>query len=38
MSPVNKKDTEGLPVFYVKDIPAVSDVGLYWVLLNELPG
>jgi len=28
MSPVNKKDTEGLPVFYVKDIPAVSDVGL----------
>src|SRR5258708_14741782 len=28
MSPVNKKDTEGLPVFYVKDIPAVSNVGL----------
>ena len=28
MSPVNKKDTEGLPVFYIKDIPAVSDVGL----------
>ncbi|HKN14994.1 MAG TPA: UPF0182 family protein [Candidatus Binatus sp.] len=28
MSPVNKKDTEGLPVFYVKDIPAVSSVGL----------
>ncbi len=28
MSPVNKKDTEGLPVFYVKDIPAVSDVGM----------
>jgi uncharacterized protein len=28
MSPVNKKDSEGLPVFYVKDIPAVSDVGL----------
>jgi uncharacterized membrane protein (UPF0182 family) len=28
MSPVNKKDAEGLPVFYVKDIPAVSDVGL----------
>ena len=21
MSPVNKKDTEGLPVFYIKDIP-----------------
>jgi uncharacterized membrane protein (UPF0182 family) len=28
MSPVNKKDTEGLPVFYVKDIPAVSNVGI----------
>jgi uncharacterized membrane protein (UPF0182 family) len=28
MSPVNKKDAEGLPVFYVKDIPAASDVGL----------
>ncbi|MFZ0245196.1 UPF0182 family protein [Candidatus Binatus sp.] len=28
MSPVNRKDTEGLPVFYIKDIPAVSDVGL----------
>ncbi len=28
MSPVNRKDSEGLPVFYVKDIPAVSDVGL----------
>src|ERR1700722_10430912 len=28
MSPVNKKDTQGLPVFYVKDIPAVSNVGL----------
>jgi uncharacterized protein len=28
MSPVNKKDTEGLPVFYIKDIPAVSDVGM----------
>ena len=28
MSPVNKKDTEGLPVFYIKNIPAVSDVGL----------
>src|SRR5579863_5207903 len=28
MSPVNKKDTEGLPVFYMKDIPAVSNVGL----------
>lgn len=28
MSPVNRKDTEGLPVFYMKDIPAKSDVGL----------
>ena len=28
MSPVNKKDTEGLPVFYIKNIPAVSNVGL----------
>src|SRR3984957_19800816 len=28
MSPVNKKDTEGLPVFYIKDIPPVSNVGL----------
>lgn len=28
MSPVNAKDTEGLPVFYIKDIPAKSDVGL----------
>jgi uncharacterized protein len=28
MSPVNAKDAEGLPVFYLKDIPAVSDVGL----------
>jgi uncharacterized protein len=28
MSPVNKKDSEGLPVFYIKDIPAVSNVGL----------
>jgi uncharacterized protein len=28
MSPVNAKDSEGLPIFYVKDIPAVSDVGL----------
>ena len=28
MSPVNKKDSEGLPVFYIKDIPAVSDVGM----------
>ncbi|HUA34396.1 MAG TPA: UPF0182 family protein [Candidatus Binataceae bacterium] len=28
MSPVNEKDSEGLPVFYLKDIPAVSDVGL----------
>jgi uncharacterized protein len=27
MSPVNKKDTEGLPVFYVKDIPPASSVG-----------
>ncbi len=27
MSPVNKKDTEGLPVFYIKDIPPHSDVG-----------
>ena len=28
MSPVNAKDSEGLPVFYIKNIPAVSDVGL----------
>ncbi len=28
MSPVNAKDTEGLPIFYVKDIPPVSRVGL----------
>ncbi|HYL58345.1 MAG TPA: UPF0182 family protein [Candidatus Acidoferrales bacterium] len=28
MSPVNKKDTEGMPIFYVKDIPAVSNVGI----------
>ena len=28
MSPVNLKDSEGLPIFYVKDIPAVSDVGI----------
>jgi len=28
MSPVNKKDTEGLPVFFVKDIPPKSNVGL----------
>jgi uncharacterized protein len=28
MSPVNAKDTEGLPVFYLKDIPSVSKVGL----------
>jgi uncharacterized membrane protein (UPF0182 family) len=27
MSPVNKKDTEGLPVFYIKNIPAESSVG-----------
>jgi uncharacterized membrane protein (UPF0182 family) len=27
MSPVNKKDAEGLPIFYIKDIPAASDVG-----------
>ncbi len=25
MSPVNKKDSEGLPIFYVKNIPAVSN-------------
>ena len=28
MSPVNAKDSEGLPIFYVKDIPPVSGVGL----------
>jgi uncharacterized membrane protein (UPF0182 family) len=28
MSPVNAKDTEGLPIFYIKDIPASSNVGL----------
>jgi uncharacterized protein len=28
MSPVNAKDAEGLPVFYLSDIPAVSKVGL----------
>jgi uncharacterized membrane protein (UPF0182 family) len=28
MSPVNRFDTEGLPVFYVKDIPPTSSVGL----------
>ena len=28
MSPVNAKDTEGLPVFYLKDIPSISKVGL----------
>jgi uncharacterized protein len=28
MSPVNQKDAEGLPVFFVKNIPAVSDVGV----------
>jgi len=28
MSPVNAKDSEGLPIFYVKDIPPVSTVGL----------
>jgi uncharacterized membrane protein (UPF0182 family) len=27
MSPVNAKDSEGLPVFYIKNIPAESDVG-----------
>ncbi len=26
MSPVNRKDAEGLPVFYLKNIPAESDV------------
>ncbi len=28
MSPVNAKDSEGLPIFFVKNIPASSDVGL----------
>jgi uncharacterized membrane protein (UPF0182 family) len=28
MSPVNAKDSEGLPIFYVKNIPPVSSVGL----------
>jgi uncharacterized protein len=28
MSPVNRKDSEGLPVLYIKDIPPVSPVGL----------
>ncbi len=28
MNPVNAKDSEGLPIFYVKDIPPVSSVGL----------
>src|SRR5215470_1937206 len=28
MSPVNQFDEEGLPVFYLKDIPPVSSVGL----------
>ncbi len=28
MSPVNAKDTEGLPVFFLKDIPTISKVGL----------
>ena len=28
MNPVNAKDAEGLPIFYIKDIPAVSSVGL----------
>ncbi|MBI3458355.1 MAG: UPF0182 family protein [Candidatus Rokubacteria bacterium] len=28
MSPVNRFDAEGLPVFYVKDIPPVSSVGV----------
>ncbi|HVB80466.1 MAG TPA: UPF0182 family protein [Candidatus Binataceae bacterium] len=27
MSPVNAKDSEGLPVFYIKNIPPESDVG-----------
>ena len=28
MSPVNRFDGEGLPIFYVKDIPPVSPIGL----------
>jgi len=28
MNPVNAKDSEGLPIFYIKDIPAASSVGL----------
>ena len=28
MSPVNAKDTEGLPVFFLKDVPTISKVGL----------
>ncbi len=28
MSPVNRKDVEGMPVFYIKDIPPTSDAGL----------
>ncbi|MDO8434306.1 MAG: UPF0182 family protein [Candidatus Binatus sp.] len=27
MSPVNRKDSEGMPIFYVKDIPAISEAG-----------
>ena len=27
MSPVNEKDSEGLPIFYLKDIPPTSKVG-----------
>ena len=27
MSPVNAKDSEGLPIFYIKNIPPVSNVG-----------
>ncbi len=27
MSPVNRKDSEGLPVFYIKNIPSESSVG-----------
>ena len=27
MSPVNEKDSEGLPIFYIKDIPPSSSVG-----------
>src|SRR5262249_20620762 len=26
MSPVNEKDSEGLPIFYIKDIPPASNV------------